>query len=239
MSDLNNPERDSDLTAAELAFGLLDTEAAREALRLQADDRRFADEVRRWQAVADDWLERLDNKDAVPDLLPQIEKQLDASQRPADLFAGSMRSPWKTWALTSLAATVILTIALAFTLAVRDRPVAKAPVQFAANVTQISDAEGTPLLSAVYERDKGTLTLRVAKLAKGGKVPELWVIPEGGKPRSLGLLGSDKIAVEISPDLRALLVEGASLAITLEPNTGARHAAPSGTIIGTAKLQSI
>lgn len=61
---------------------------------------------------------------------------------------------------------------------------------------------------------------------------ELWVIPKGGKPSTLGLVATDK------PDwkpathaAKALLRKGAVLAISVEPRAGSPTGQPTGPVI--------
>jgi anti-sigma-K factor RskA len=72
-----------------------------------------------------------------------------------------------------------------------------------------------------------------------GRVTELWLIPAGKAPRSLGLVSINKsYTVTVPEDVRAALVAGSVLAVTLEPATGVPHAAPSGPIIAKGAIGS-
>jgi anti-sigma-K factor RskA len=73
-----------------------------------------------------------------------------------------------------------------------------------------------------------------------GRVTELWLIPAGKAPRSLGLVSINKsYTVTVPDDVRAALVAGSVLAVTLEPATGVPHAAPSGPIIAKGAIQPL
>ena len=64
---------------------------------------------------------------------------------------------------------------------------------------------------------------------------ELWIIPVGGTPRSLGILpagGSYRIHL-------ADLPPGATLAISLEPRGGSPSGAPTGPVIAAGKLHAL
>ena len=239
MSEIDTSREERDLTAAELVLGLLRGDEAREALRRQAIDADFAAIVGKWQKLTERWLEDAGEETPGPGLLAAIEQRLDNEVSPGPrLEAASSR--WRAWALASMAATVVLGVALGFSLTVWGPP-ARARIEptFAGNVTQISDQAGAPLLSAVYDRGDATLSLRIAELRTDRKVPELWVIAPGAPPRSLGLLPGNTMKITVSPELRALLADGSSLAITLEPQAGAPHKAPTGKILGVGKLQSL
>lgn len=66
----------------------------------------------------------------------------------------------------------------------------------------------------------------------GGRVHELWLIPEGEAPQSLGQVSNEKSHTVAVPDaLHRALAAGSTLAITLEPEAGIPHAAPTGPIV--------
>ena len=70
-----------------------------------------------------------------------------------------------------------------------------------------------------------------------GRVPELWLIPAGQAPRSLGAVAiNESQTVTVPEDVRAALVAGSTLAITLEPAAGIPHAAPTGAIIAKGTI---
>ncbi|OYW45883.1 MAG: hypothetical protein B7Z08_01410 [Sphingomonadales bacterium 32-68-7] len=238
MREIDTLSGDDALFAAELALGLLEGEAAREALRRAAQDPAFAREAARWHRLLDRWLEQAPSDAPPAGLLEKIELHIGDS--PAAGFSMRPAPPvhrWKAVAFTSIAASLALCGALALSLGGTFRT-EQAPA-FAGGVAQITDTSGAPLLSAVYDNGSGRLSLRVADVAAASLVPELWVIPEGGSPRSLGLIGAHSVTIELTDELRALLIDGATMAITLEPPAGAPHGAPTGDVLGTGKLQTV
>jgi anti-sigma-K factor RskA len=70
--------------------------------------------------------------------------------------------------------------------------------------------------------------------------PELWVIPADGVPRSLGLVSAEGLSrVGVPVAHRALMQDGATLAITMEPSDGAPHRAPSSAPVAAGKITTI
>ena len=248
MTDRPNPD-DLEVMAASLALGLLDPKERAEALRRQLGDPNFAERVRAWQGATDRWLEEVEPVEAPPNVLSSIEDRLDRrtpEDRPHSAVNDKPASPvWRSWAITATAASLALAVGLG--VAVRNPtqgpavvgPIASASPNLAANVAQIKDDQGSPLLSALYNPNSGTLSLRLADLQQPDFGPELWIIPKDGVPRSLGLLDSERLTVTLSPELRTYLKEGATMAITIEPREGAPHDAPTGEILGTATLQEV
>jgi anti-sigma-K factor RskA len=232
-----------EVMAAGLALGLLHGNERDEALRRQLADPDFAGRVSSWQNVGDRWLEAVEPVEPSAGILASIEGRLDerATNKPLLHAANddSRMRVWRTWAISATAACAMLAVGLGFT-AFRTSPgdtsvVTRQPV----NVAQIKDAKGAPLLSAVYNPGSGMLSLRLADLQQPAFGPELWIIPDDDVPRSLGLIESDQFSVILSPELRAFLQDGVTLAITIEPREGAPHDAPTGDIMGTAVLQEI
>ena len=246
-----DPRDELETAAAGLALGLLEGSERAEALRRQLSDTDFAERVRAWQQVADRWLEGVEPVSAPANALDLIEVALDRrtngeSGSPVAGNAGSLAF-WRGWALTATAASLVFAVGLGLVLskgpAGGDRTVevmaSAGPAPQSANVAQIDDAEGLPLVSALYDPSSGELSLRLADLQEPGLSPELWLIPQDGVPRSLGMLQQDRVTISISPELRDYLRDGAAMAITMEPDDGKFHNAPTGEILGTAILQEV
>jgi anti-sigma-K factor RskA len=81
-------------------------------------------------------------------------------------------------------------------------------------------------------------------LAVAGDMPadpahahQLWVIPSGGKPRSLGTMPSTKkMHMQLADALARLLQQGATIAISVEPPGGSRTGAPTGPVVVSGSL---
>ncbi|MCD6061837.1 MAG: hypothetical protein K0S16_2148 [Moraxellaceae bacterium] len=69
---------------------------------------------------------------------------------------------------------------------------------------------------------------------------ELWAIPEGGAPQSLGVIRrseATKAEVALGAEAQARLAGGKVLAISLEPAGGSPTGAPTGPVLYTGRLQ--
>lgn len=255
MADLVPHDEDLEFQAAELALGLLDPAQRAAALRRQIGDPGFAARVGQWRATGDGWIETITPDPVDPALWARIsagmasQSRIAAAQGRASPEAGAVTTgaarSLMRWKVATFAASAALAASVVLIVSdVRQPPAADIPArtrEFAAtNVAQIAGKAGKPLISAVYSPEGGTLMLRVAKFDSVERIPELWVIPAGGKPHSLGLVaGGSRVSVIMSDELRQYLVDGSTIALTLEPPTGAPHAAPSGVILGTATLSTI
>jgi anti-sigma-K factor RskA len=93
------------------------------------------------------------------------------------------------------------------------------------------------LVRARYEGGSDVMLLRIEGLVAGELAPELWVIPAGGTPVSLGQIApSGTVTVTMDAPMRALVRDGATLAITMEPVSPTPHAAPSAAPIAAGKI---
>ncbi len=93
---------------------------------------------------------------------------------------------------------------------------------------------------ARYDQTNGLMRLRIHGFEAGPLAPELWIIPEGGAPVSLGQIAhAGQAEMTMPPPHRLLMTEGATLAITMEPVSKAPHPAPSGTPVAVGKIITI
>lgn len=236
MADALTPE-DRDAMAGELALGLLDGEERAAALRRQLSDADFAAEVTAWADRLAPLFEAMPEAQAPEGLWPRIEARLgDRSVvDPAPLIARAHR--WRSVAVGMGAIAASLALILGFQ---ATRPVAP-PLPQGAVVAQLIGEAGAPRFAARYEPGRSMLRVRAdAMPAPGGKMPELWVIPADGTPRSLGMVvrpGMSEVAVPET--YRALIADGATLAVTLEPMDGAPHSAPSSAPVSVGTITVI
>lgn len=235
MADALTPEQE--MLAAELALGVLDGSERAEAQRLVLADPAFAAEVEAWRARLDDMSHGY--AEATPrDLWPAIETRLNAAD---DRETVRKLRFWRWSAIgssavaASLAAAMLLLPGPAPVTVVRE--IVRAPDQVA--VAQLGGEAGA-LLAANYDPGEGMLRIRAIDMPQSELAPELWIIPADGVPRSLGLVdarGTTRVAIPAK--LRAHMVDGSTLAITMEPIAGAPHAGPSSPAVAAGKISKI
>jgi anti-sigma-K factor RskA len=218
-----------DMTAAELALGVLDGEERAAALRRTLADPAFAAEVARWRrylsALFADWPEAEPGEGGEARVLAAIGRRRDEG------------SGWR-WAtgLSSLAAAALL-------VALIQRPVrlvpapAPAPVAAPAPLVAILQPEGAKPFGAVYDRATREVRIAGGLVVPSGRDAELWAIPADGVPRALGLLtrdGAGRVRVTNVP-----VGEGVTLAISIEPLGGSPKPTPTGPVVATGALTLI
>ena len=70
-----------------------------------------------------------------------------------------------------------------------------------------------------------------------GRAPELWLIPAGGKPISVGMIARDKpTTLTLDPALLAQLGPTAALAVSVEPIGGSPSGQPTGAVIAKGAI---
>lgn len=248
MSDVLPPDlRDDDLPdtmAGEFALGLLDGDARAAATRRVLAEPGFAREVETWRThlaqLFDLWPEM-----PAPDLFARIERSLYGTPA-ASVVTLPARTPSKLWpslaAFSSVAAAGLLVVLFTRPLPVPQPPVAPRVVvetgpTLVASITPT--AKGTPV-TVLYDARAGSLRLTEASLADAKRTAELWVIPAGGTPHSLGLLQTHGgTALTLDAANRARLAAGATLAVSLEPIGGSPTGLPTGPVVATGALSRV
>jgi anti-sigma-K factor RskA len=224
-----------DLLAGEFVLGVLDA-AQRRALQARIDsDREFALRVADWERRLAPWLDSIEPLQAPSQVWERVCADLGwRSGTPARV------SFWESLRLWRAATVVSLLIAVAAIVWVGQRQPPELPMSAANIVTPLAHDDGTPGWLASVDPAQGTVLLVPVPTAPDaqGRVPELWLIPAGKPPRSLGRVWIDKSdTVHVPADIRAALVSGSVLAVSLESASGIPHAAPTGPIVAKGAIQ--
>lgn len=236
MADPIEPDDAFEDLAAEHALGVLEGEALARARVLQHSDPTFVRAVAEWQLLFAPLLSETEATAPPEDLWQRLSRTIEGAAR-VDWPKRVRR--WRNAAIATMALAASLALALIMDLDQRQAQV-PAPASAPRHVAQLVDAEGTPLLAIAYDPGSGTIKVGPAALGNAERVPELWVIPEGGVPHSLGELttaGTTRIVGRA--DLQRLVRDGATLAITLEERATIPHTAPTSDIIASGTLTSI
>ena len=242
MTDAVTPDPED--LAAETALGVLDGEERAAAERRRLADPAFAAEVEAWslrlaRIAADEAAER-----AAPEgLWPKIENKLSQAGSVVELRLRKSLNLWRS--VSGVAGAVAAGLALVLLL----RPLEVAPTPGPVVATTPSPIQaaslsttakaGTVAFVAVLDPERGELVLTPAAISGlPGKSPELWVIPTGGKPISLGVAQFGK---PVRLRVRDLVGGNAArtLAVTLEAQGGSPTGQPLGPIIASGQLQAL
>jgi anti-sigma-K factor RskA len=231
--DIASTPPDRSHLAAEYVLGVLDAAQRRDVELRIARDRAFAREVAAWQlhlAPLADEIEPVDPP-------RYVWRRIDAA-----LFEPKRRG-WLDdvvfWRWLTAGAGAVAAAALAFAL-VTSRP-PTAPAVVAPMVAAINLDDGRPAFLATIDLSRGTmLVLPVSAVIPADKAAELWLIPPGGTPHSLGVVDvSHPVSVTIPPALRNAVTLKAAMAISVEPPGGSPTGQPTGPVIAKGAISSI
>jgi len=109
-------------------------------------------------------------------------------------------------------------------------------------VAQLRAEGGKTGFLAAVNSGGGTLAIVPAVLLSGEeqKAMELWLIPPGDKPHSLGLIDPSRpITIKVPQDLLSRVNREAVLAVSLEPPGGSPTGQPTGPVIANGKLAQL
>ncbi len=215
--------------AGEYVLGLLDAAGQASAAARVASDPEFAAEVAAWEERL---LPMIDGTDvAAPDhAWSAINAALPATSTGQDNEAGSLWL-WRAVAGFSSMAALILAVLL------WQQPSPTPVVAPTPMVAALGSETGNASMTVRYDATSGDMLVTPVSLDTGKLYPELWVVPADGKARSLGIIRGDVPTQMIVPAaMRQYVGEGATLAITPEPQGGAPGGKATGPIIAAGKM---
>lgn len=228
--------------AAEYALRLLSGEDLAEAERLFSSDPAFAAEVARWRGRLAPLAEEIDEVRPPAGLWPRIEAAVGVRGAANDnvLVLKRQVNRWRAIGagMTAIAAS------LAALLLVQPRPSVSPPAtQHSATAPMVAMLGDQSAMKVMASWDPNAQQLVLAVAADMPTDPahsyELWVIPAGGKPRSLGMMPDRKeMHMRLADALATLLQQGSTIAISVEPAGGSRSGAPTGPVIASGALHT-
>ncbi|MCS3414893.1 anti-sigma-K factor RskA [Pseudomonas sp. BIGb0450] len=213
--------------AADYAIGLMPATARRRFEQLLLDDAALRVELGHWQdalaSLTGPLLER-----QVPD---PVWEGIKARIEPQVLHMPAKKPFWMNLRLLAAVCGLVIAV-LVGVLYQRDLGVEY-------NATLLA-ADQQPALKIQAYADH----LQVEPLALAAVEParalELWAIPAGGKPISLGLVPvSGKGRIQLSKAQQALLTAPLTLAVSLEPQGGSPTGQPTGPVLYQGQLASL
>lgn len=228
-TDHNDLPEDA-LLAAEYALGVLDGAARAAASARLTHDRAFALLVAEWEERLTPWAGEIADVAPAPQIWDRIAASLPAPAAPRTGLWQSLAF-WRglTMAAGALAAASLAALIYIGTVAPKEPLVAS-----------IEGGGHRHFVATIDPRRGQIAVVPAAFAADASRVPELWVIPPDGRPRSLGLLRADRgVTLTLPSDLAAFATSNAVLAVSLEPPGGSPTGAPTGPVIATGKLTNL
>jgi anti-sigma-K factor RskA len=233
-TDHSAADDDGPLLAAEYVLGVLSIEERRAVERRLPHEPALAREIEQWE-------ERLGGlADAVPPAAPPVEawSRIEAAVaaqpavRPGRLW--DSLAFWRNFGIGAATLAAASLAALAY-LGLAPDP-ARTPL-----FATLGQQSGQPGFVATVSADGATVTIVPAALLASTQYSyELWLIPPGGKPRSLGLVETGKpMRLTVPDDLLDQVQSGATLAVSEEPLGGSKTGQPTGRVVAHGNLSNL
>ena len=227
--------------AAEYVVGVLTSEERAQAERRIAAEPGFAAEVADWQERLMPLLAEIEPETPPRVVWMRVAAQLGVSAtRPAGVW--NSVAVWRGVAAVASVAAAVAVAALVLT----PPRVVIVPGQAAAAVPVLTsiallkeEAGPTSFVVTLDKAHDRLIVATVAGQAQADRSFELWVLPEGQAPVSLGVLNGREALVLDTAKLLGPDGETASLAITLEPLGGSPSGDPTGPIVASGALSPV
>lgn len=244
MSRDLDPDRDDSFLAAEYALGVLPFPDRRRVERQMRRDAELAAEVEAWEERLGPLAHAVEPVTPPHGLWQAIEAELPALRTARTAASGAttaigrrVSAFWQWLAIGSIGLAAASLAGLALSL--------QAPAPRPTFTASIAGENGLALFTVVVDPADGQATLvPVSMGSQAGRVPELWFIPAGGAPISLGVVDP---TTPLRIDLRREGMDGmgmmndpaSALAVSLEPMGGSPTGQPTGPVVGQGHLRSV
>ncbi|CAJ0733533.1 anti-sigma factor [Ralstonia mannitolilytica] len=219
-----------DKLAAEYAVGTLRAGARRRFEQIIRRDDAVRATVERWQRYLADLPALQPATAPLPEILCRVEVQLGwrAPPPPRERWWQRLWQGTGFWRAATAAAALVAVVAVGLNLRLAQQ-LREAPVAHAVAVLQDAQAQAAVLVT--WDALTGTLSLKRldATPLSSEQALQLWALPPGGHPQSLGVIGHQR-AVRLTVPQRLRQVP--ALAISVEPRGGSPNPeGPTGPVV--------
>ncbi len=227
------PSDEADLRAAEYVLGTLGRVEHEAYRRERAGSPSLQAAERAWEARLAPLAAAVPEAAPPPGAWDGIAAQLPGQAPRPTVQIVDLRPALRRWRRAALAAGA-LAAGLALFIAVERFAPAPETTQYLAVVNRGGEL---PALVVRVDPRAGTVQVRsLAAEAPRDRSLELWVVPASGAPRSLGLVHKAAGTRLPLPAGDRALLDGASLAVTLEPPGGSPSGSPTGPAVYSGRL---
>lgn len=239
---MNTPadHRHDDLRYAEYVLGVLDADARAAVEQEMRGSPRVAAAVALWQRHLMPLVDDIDTVAPAPYVWARIHDALDLA--PTPLKPRPHTSLWdnlRLWRWLGIGASVVAAACVVVMLALprpATTPSAINASYMAATITQDNGVTGWTVTMDLQHARMIVVPATPAAFAQG-RAPELWLIPPGEKPISLGVIARDKpTSIALRTELLTRLSARALLAVSVEPAGGSPTGQPTGQVMAKGAI---
>jgi anti-sigma-K factor RskA len=229
-----DPELRSAL-AAEYVLGTLQGGARKRFESLLLNDAELQRSVAQWQDALSVLALRLVPVAPPHRLWNRVRAQLFMQNAPSNT-KDSLREGWwsnlvfwRGWGLAATAAAIVLAVFI---------NTVQPPEAKPTYVVVLSNQQAQPVMSVASDNQQKQLRIKIITQQKidADRDYQLWALPQGGAPRSLGLVSEQGETVLLVPNTLEGLTNIPALAISLEPKGGSPTGQPTGPILFTGPV---
>lgn len=240
---MNTPADDgnNNLRYAEYVLGVLDADVRAEVAREVLASDEAATAVALWQRRLIPLADDIDGVAPAPYVWARIHDtlQLDA---PVKVDVQPSRKGWwdnlQLWHWIGIGASAMAVALLVVLFLPRPLPTpAVASTGYMASTIQ-QDNGSTGWTATMDLQHARMIVVPATPIAfASGRAPELWLIPAGQKPISVGMIARDKpTTIALDPAMMARLGANAALAVSVEPIGGSPTGQPTGAVIAKGAI---
>lgn len=237
MSEPSSSE-DRDLLAAEYSLSVLEGPELAGARRLETSDPTFAAAIAAWNERLAPLFDEVAPVPADPAIWRRIEAMIDPPAANDNLPRLEQRlRTWRGAAFGAGALAASLAGIIAF------QPSREAPPTVQAErapilVATLSSESAPASLSVTYDGQQRSVLVSPGRLENvQARDHELWIIPAGGQPISLGIVGaSAPQRLPVPAELEPHFQQRAQIALSVEPIGGSPTGSPTGPVIAAGEL---
>lgn len=230
-------ERDDDTLAAEYVLGVLDLKDRQAAEKRLQTEQEFASLVLGWQNRFADLNDDIDAVEPPEHVKQALENQLfsssESSAEPSSFYF------WQTMGFWRGLSFVAVFLAVLFGYLAFNKP--EQQEEGGSYIASLSSKDNDHSYVTLFNEQTGEFVVRhISGTPPADKDLELWLIVQGEKPVSIGLVGyEDKNKPAIPREFIEDFDKGILLAITVEPKGGAPEGVATGPIVAAGQLKNI
>lgn len=220
-----------DWLASEYALGTLHGLTRKRFERLLSDDADLRRTVAEWQERLTPMAQAVAPVNPPKRVWRKIEQRIN-SAKPKSSFFESLNF-WRSLALMTSSFAFALLLYFGFA------PQKEALPTY---VAVLADAKHQPIMTVRYVQGQRDLVVKVIQATDitSDRSLELWSLPKGAAPQSLGLVpASGAITLKLAQQPASGLPDVPALAISLEPKGGSLTGAPTGPVLYSGPLLKI
>ena len=242
---MNTPADDGNhnLRYAEYVLGVLDADTRAKVAREVMVSDEAATAVALWQRRLIPLADSIAEVSPTPYVWARIHDELKLGA-PGRTVAPTRSGLWNNLALWHWLGIGASAVAVALLVIVNLPP--RGPVSIQANAgymaATIRQDNGSTGWTATMDPQRGRMVVVPGTPVRfePGKAPELWLIPAGGKPISVGMIALDKpTTLTLDPALLAKLGTTALLAVSVERPGGSPTGQPTGPVIAKGAINVV